>query len=57
MFALMPCSRANFDTETPGSHAAAANRRLNSSLWFGRPLRLPAIGTSCDCDKVVPITI
>jgi hypothetical protein len=31
MFALIPCCRASFDTDTPGSHAAAAKRCLNST--------------------------
>lgn len=55
MFALMPCSRASFETETPGSHAAAARRRRNSGLWFGMPLRVPDAGFSSD-PKMVPAT-
>lgn len=55
IFALMPCSRASFATETPGSHAASARRRRNSGLWFGLPLRVPDAGFSSD-PKMVPAT-
>jgi len=50
-----PCSRASFETETPGSHAAAARRRRNSGLWFGLPIRVPDAGFSSD-PKMVPAT-
>jgi len=37
--------RTSFETDTLGSNAAAASLRRNSGSWFGRPLRLPGLGS------------
>ena len=53
-FVLTPCCSASFETDVPGTHAAVANSRLNSTARFGHPFRVGRC--TLDGATVVPTT-